>query len=117
MNNEIVFTPSAVLDLLKQIDELSDYDLSISESENKIQLKVGQSVYDVDTHSAEEVQVDQDVVDTVSDVNEDNYEQMAESGDINLNSEEPINSGVLRTIADALLIGGMIKLTSNMLKK
>ena len=105
--NEIVLTPAALLDILQQIDELSEYPVSISESADAIQLSVGDSSYTISTAAAESVTVPNDVVDAVREVNDETYEQ--------LDTSEDIEAGLLKEIVKTLLVGGMVRLTGKLL--
>lgn len=105
--NEIVLTPAALLDILQQIDELSEYPISVSEQSNGIKLSIGDSVYDISTAKAEPVEVPKDVVDTVRDVNDETYDQLGEADDV--------EAGILKEIVKSLLVGGMVRLTTKLL--
>lgn len=118
--NEILFTPSAVFDLLQNIDELSEYDLEIIETSNgKIQLRVGESLYNIDTSSATDIRVDKSVVDDVKEVNSSEYESDIDSSytaDM-VSVDDEIISGVFKEVAKTLLVGGLVRLTSKLLRK
>lgn len=113
---DIVFTPSGLLELLVQIDELKDVNIGISETvDGDLQLQVGDSTYILDTADATTVDVDESVVDVVQDVNEDAYDALEASGDIGFD-EEPVEGGLIKSLAKTLLLGGMVKLTAKLLK-
>ena len=44
----ILFTPAAVLDLLTQIRELEDYEISLIQSDDKVGIKIGKSNYRIE---------------------------------------------------------------------
>ena len=112
MNQETIFTASAVLDLLMQIDELKDYDIDLRESDSgDISLTIGDSVYDLNTDAAE-VEVEPEVVDEVSDINEENLSELENSANVEL---YPVESGVLKELAKTLMIGGIVRLTKKLL--
>lgn len=112
--DEIVFTPAAVLNLLTQIEELKDYNIEINDGvEGRLQVIVGDSVYEVDTNNIVEVAVDESAVADVEDANQDAYASLAESGEVEL---QPVESGILKQIAKTLLVGGLVRLTSKLLK-
>lgn len=114
MMDEIVFTPAAVLDLLTQIEELKDYEIGIKDRvSGKLQVIVGESIYTIDTNNVSEIHVDESTVNDVEDVNQDAYSSMSDSGEVEL---EPINSGVITQLAKTLLVGGLVRLTSKLLK-
>lgn len=113
----ILFTPAALLDLLSQIDELKSIDVGITETlDGLLQLQVGNSTYIIDATSATRVSVDSSVLDTVDDANMQAYEELASSGNIELNTLNPISSGVLKELAKTLLVGGMVRLSAKLLK-
>ena len=112
MNHETVFTASAVLDLLMQIDELRDYNIDLFESgSGDISLTIGNSVYNLGG-GATEVEVEPEVVDEVSDINEDNLSELESSADVEL---YPVESGVLKELAKTLMVGGIVRLTKKLL--
>lgn len=113
--NDIVFTPAALLDLLNQIDELKDLDLGITETiDGKIQLQVGDSIYEITSDDAEVVEVPEEVVDSVEEINEDAYRELVESDSFE-ESEETIESGLIKEAIKSLLLGGAIKLIKKLM--
>lgn len=114
----ILFTPASLIDLLSKIDELSGYDVGVTETlDGKLQLIVGDSVYVIDDAEITNISVDESVEDAVEDANDEAYENLDESIDVGLESEvEPIESGVLKEIAKTLLVGGIVRLGSKLLK-
>lgn len=113
--NELVFTPAAVLDLLSQIDELKNVDVGITETfDDKLQVVVGDSIYEIENSNVTDIRVDKEVVEEVADTNQQAYDDMAESGEIELN--EPIESGIIKQVAKTLLVGGLVRLGANLLK-
>lgn len=112
--DELVFTPASLLDLLSQIDELKDLNVGLTETiDGKIQLQVGDSVYIIGD-SAESIQVDEQVIEDVSNLNEDTYNDLAVSGQFE--DDQPIESGIIAELAKTLLIGGVARLTAKYLK-
>lgn len=112
-----LFTPSAVLDMLSQIDEFSDMAMDISETvDGQISLRIGDSTYYIENKDENDIQVDDAVVDEVDDINIENYENLGEGIDV-LFDAEPVESGLIKEIAKTLLIGGMVRLTGKLLKK
>ena len=111
---QLVFTPAAVLDLLSKIEELSEYDIHLDESGSDIRLQIGNSSYTLNTSDATDVEVDEEVVDQVDDINEDTYDDMEASGD--LESLEPVESGVIKELAKTLLVGGLVRLADKLVR-
>ena len=65
-DSKLVFTASSVLDLLLQIDELSDKDISLTESsDNRYTLNIGETKYTIARDALTEIVVDSNVVDQV----------------------------------------------------
>lgn len=114
-NSEMLFTPAAVLGLLAQIDELKDKNVGITEAiDGKIQIQVGNSIYYLNDDSVTDVQVDETVVDTVDDVNQSAYQELTDSGEIDI--QEPVESGILKELGKSLMLGGLIRLSGKLLK-
>lgn len=114
---QIVFTPAALLELLTQIEELQDVDIGITESaDGRITLTVGQSTYNIDVSNATEVEVTEDIVETVEQVNDDTYTELDESGEVSLSDVETVQSGIIKEAIKSLLLGGMIRLSTKLLK-
>ena len=115
--NEVMFTSVAVLDLLLQIDELNDYDIGLSETQDgNLQLQVGTSTYIINNNDTTTISVDDEIVDEISETAEDAYEDLlddtAELSEFNNDDtadDIPIEGGLLKDVAKSLLLGGMIK--------
>lgn len=112
--DEVVFTPAAILDFLTQIDELSDKSIELTEQDSTINVMIGNSVYQLNTESAEDIVVDESVVEQVAEVNDEAYDELEASGSVDLS--EPVESGIIKSIAKSLLLGGMIRLAPKLLK-
>lgn len=115
--NEIVFTPVAVLDLLRQIDELSEFDIEMVESlKGDIQLRVGESLYNIETDDTDEVPVPDSAIEDIKQINEDEYEDIFDEIE-DVYETGTISSGVIKEVAKTLLVGGLVRLTSKLLRK
>lgn len=112
----LVFTPAGLLELLLKIDELKDYNITILETiDGKIQLQIGDSIYELDSSESTDVEVDEDVIEEVEDVNVETYQSLED--DISFETgEDVVESGFLKEAAKALLLGGMIKLSAKLIK-
>ena len=114
--DNVVFTPASVLSLLTKIDELKDVNIGMTETmDGKLQLSVGESIYELEPEVDTNVQVDDSVVDKIEDVNQQTYEDLAEDGEVEL--QEEVTGGVLKEIAKTLLLGGIVRLTGKMLRE
>lgn len=113
----LVFTPSAVLDLLMNIEELKELDISLTETlDNKLILSVGDSDYVLEDKEAEVVEVEPEVVEEVESTNIENYQDMIEDSVIE-NDNDIIEGGILKEAAKSLLLGGLIRFASKRLLK
>ena len=120
MNNEILFTPAALLDFLLQIDELAEYEISVREANGNVMIQIGDSSYTIDTDTAQEVEVTPDVVDEVAEINDSTYEEVANTEYTqtpDIPADAPIEGGLIREILKTLAVGGMVRLTGKMLGK
>lgn len=113
----IVFTPSALLSLLYQIDELKDKEIGIYESiDGGIRLSIGDSTYEISLDNVTDVDVDEEVVEEVEDVNVSAYEDMMDDQDMDIDiNDQPVESGLLKEIAKTLFVGGLVRLGKKML--
>ena len=108
--DELVFTPSAVLGLLAQIPELEDLDLQIDEQPDSVILTIGDNRYELESSPDSEVTVDDDAIEEISDINDEGYE------DIETDTSESIEGGVIKELAKTLMLGGLIRLTGKAVK-
>ena len=112
---ELLFTPAAVLSLLTKIEELSEYHIGITETlDGMIQIQVGESIYILDDNSATDITVDDSVVNTIEQANVEEYINLADEGEIDL--QEPVESGILSELAKTVLVGGLVRLGGKALK-
>jgi len=115
-NNEILFTTAGLLDFLRQIDELSDKDISIDETGSTIVVTIGESAYEIDTNQASDVEVPDEVVEEVADVADEAYAELGEDGvEIDNPEEEPVEGGIISELLKTLAVGGMVRLTGKVL--
>lgn len=112
----IIFTPASLLEILDQIDELKDYSIGVTETfDNKIQIQIGDSTYQIETEGTEEVEVPQETIDKVEEVNEDAYENLIDGSDFEEINEEVVEGGIIKEAIKSLLLGGAIKLIKKLL--
>ena len=120
---QLLFTPASLLSILTQIDELRDKEIEITENlDNTLQLRIGESVYVINEEQPVEFEVDEEVVEQVEELNEDTYIDLQESGDIDMDfvteideDSTAVEGGILSELFKTLAIGGMVRLTTNML--
>jgi hypothetical protein len=113
----ILFTPSALLDFLIQIDELKDKVVSVTETaDGDVQVEIGDSAYIVKTDSAKDVDVEQQAAEQVADLNMDAYSDIVEeNSDANF-EDVNVEAGILAEIAKTLAIGGLARLNGKAVK-
>lgn len=119
-SSQVVFTPAAVLDLLTQIDELADQNISLTETLNgKIQISIGSSDYIIEPNTTD-IEVDDEVVEAIDEENTSAYEEIVDSGQAGMIDDtdtEPIEGGILKDIGKSLLLGGLIRFAGKHLLK
>lgn len=118
MEGQILFTPSSLLDLLTKIEELKGLDVGVTESVNgDMYIKVGESSYKIDTSNVTDIRVEDDVVETIEDVNEETYSNLGESDEVVLEDDpDKIESSIIKELAKTLLLGGMVRLSAKWLR-
>lgn len=110
----IVFTPASLLEILSMIDEISEYELGLTETlDGNYQLQIGDSIYLIETDNTSVIDVEESVVSEVDNINQDTYEDLEDSGVVE--TLEPIESGLLKEAVKSFLLGGAIKLAAKML--
>lgn len=119
-NNEILLTPAALLDFLRQVDELADKDISVDETGSTITITIGESTYGIDLNKAEEIEVPDEIVEEVSDVADEAYAELGESGveftEV-ADTEEVVEGGIIKETLKTLAVGGLVRLTGKILGK
>lgn len=117
-NNEILLTPAALLDFLRQVDELSDKDISVDETGSSLTVTIGESSYGIDLNQAEAVEVPEDVVEEVSAVADEAYAELGESGvELTEIEDDVVEGGIITEALKTLAIGGLVRLTGKLLGK
>lgn len=117
-NNEILLTPAALLDFLRQVDELADKDISVDDTGSALNITIGDSSYSIDFNQAEEVEVPDEVVDEVADINESTYEELddVEYTEVS-DDDEVVEGGLIKEALKTLAIGGLVRLASKIIGK
>lgn len=117
-NNEILLTPAALLDFLRQVDELADKDISVDETGSTLTVTIGESTYGIDLNQAETVEVPDEVVDEVSDVADEAYAELGEAGvDITDADEDVVEGGLISEALKTLAVGGLVRLAGKIMGK
>lgn len=115
-NNEILLTPAALLDFLRQVDELADKDISVDDTGSALNITIGDSSYSIDFNQAEEVEVPTEVVDEVAEINENTYEEIDDVEYTEVSDEEEVvEGGIIKEVLKTLAVGGMVRLAGKVL--
>jgi len=113
MDEQIVLTPSAVVALLSQIEELTGASISIQETADGMLLEVNGNMYDVQGDTS--IEVEDEIIDAIDDANEEGYAELEEE-DV-LVEGEPVEGGIIKELAKTLLVGGLVRLTKDAVMK
>ena len=107
--DETVFTTSALIEILSQIEELQDYEISVTEQNGAVQISIGDSVYKIN-QPTETVAIPEEALAEVSEINDAVYD------DFGGEPVEEVTSGIIRETLKTLLVGGAVRLVTNILK-
>ena len=117
-NDEILLTSAALLDFLRQVDELADKDISVDETGSTLSVTIGESTYGIDLNQAETVEVPDEVVDEVADVADESYADLGESGvDVTDIDEDVVEGGIISEALKTLAVGGLVRLAGKIMGK
>lgn len=113
--SQILFTPSSLVDFLTQVDELKDVNIGVNDDGENVSISVGDSTYEINPKSVTDIDVSDDDVDQAFQANESNYDELEESGSIEIN--DSVESGIIKQLLKTLAIGGIVRLAAKELKK
>lgn len=113
--SQILFTPSSLVDFLTQVDELKDVNIGVNDDGEKVSISIGDSTYEINPKSFTDIDVSDDDVDQVCQANESNYDELEESGSIEI--DDSVESGIIKQLLKTLAIGGIVRLAAKELKK
>jgi len=116
-NNEILFTPAALLDFLRQVDELADKDIAVSDTADGVTITIGSSTYSIDSADASDIEVPDEVVEEVGEINENTYEELDDVEYTELDEDETVEGGLIKEALKTLAVGGLVRLTAKLLGK
>lgn len=126
--NEVIFTSAAVLDLLLQIDELSDYTIGMTETlDGDLQLQVGNSIYLIDSQDSKIIRVEDQIVGEIEITTEEAYDEILQDvevesdlpsyDEVDAEADDVVEGSFIKDIAKSLALGGLIRFaTKNLLK-
>ena len=113
--NELVFTPAGILELLSQVDELKDYNISVVETlDGQLQLQIGDSTYQLSSPAVPEVEVQPEVVEQVEAINQEAYSELNED---EYEVSDTIEGGLISEFVKAVKLGGMLRLAAKVIPK
>lgn len=114
---QILLTPATLLSILVQIDELQNKDIRLSEHpDGSLGLTIGTSDYHIHPDNIIEVPTSEEYVEDVEDANEEEYQELADAGEVELSSEI-VEGGILKELAKTLMVGGLVRLSDKLLHK
>lgn len=113
--DQILFTPSAVLGLLSEIDELNEFDINAEESEDGMRVTIGESTYNIVADNAVEIEIDDEAAQDVEEANEIGYEELEDSN-FEVEDEAPVEGGLVKELLKTLALGGLVRMTKNALQ-
>lgn len=121
-----LFTAPAVLDFLSKIPELEGADLGVQEvPDGSVTFLINNTVYTIDTSQAEELEVDDQTLETIAEVSDEGHDQLYNDlSENDANSEfdiasegELVEGGIIKNAIKSLLLGGMIRFANKHLLK
>lgn len=113
--SQILFTPSSLVDFLTQIDELKSVNIGVNDDGENVSISIGDSTYEINPKSVTDIDVSDDAVDQACQANESNYDELEESGSIEI--DDSVESGIIKQLLKTLAIGGIVRLAAKELKK
>ena len=120
--DEVVFTSGALLDLLSQIDELKGKNIALGTAPGRTpELYIDDTTYRLSESGVEDIEVDKETVRDVATLSNETFDEIESRGEpVKDNYEdedlEPVESGIVKQAIKTLLIGGLVRLTSKLLK-
>lgn len=120
---EVVFTSGALLDLLSQIDELKGKNIALGTAPGRTpELYIDDTTYRLSESGVEDIEVDKETVRDVATLSNETFDEIESRGEpVKDNYEdedlEPVESGIVKQAIKTLLIGGLVRLTSKLLKQ
>lgn len=113
--SQILFTTSSLVDFLTQVDELKDVNIGVNDDGENVSISIGDSTYQINPKSVTNIDVSDDDLDQACQANESNYDELEESGSIEVNYS--VESGIIKQLLKTLAIGGIVRLAAKELKK
>ena len=77
-------------------------------------IAIGDTTYSLETDNAVDIDVDEDVVDTIAQENEETYDAIADNVDMEVSTQ--VEGGILTSLTKSLLLGGILRAVPKLLK-
>lgn len=115
--DELLITSAGLIDLLGQLPEFADKDISVYEEPSGIHLQIDDNHYLISDQSAYEIEAPVEVVEDIHEVAEFAQDNLESFGMTNEIVSEDICCGLLGQVVKTLLVGGLVRLTNKLLRK
>lgn len=112
MDESKVLTISGLTTFLTEIEELKGKDISVSEQSDGWVISIGDSDYYLESPEESVVEASADVIDSVDLIDQEGWDAIDD-----VIEEEPIEGGIIKELVKTLAIGGLVRLTKNVLTK
>jgi len=117
MEDQLLFTPAALLSFLLEIEELQGKSIELNETEEGVVVSIDDAQYTILPDTAVEVEVDDEVLDAVGDAAMEGYTSLREDDSIDVDIDnEPVEGGIIKELIKTLAVGGLVRMTTNALK-
>lgn len=119
MEEQILFTPASLLDLLCQVDEFAEFELGVVTGiDGDLILTVGDSQYKIEPDHPLDLEVEPEVAEDVAEQNMSAYEDLVDkSDDVSSGDQEVIESGIYTDTLKNMLVGGLVRMAGKYLKE
>lgn len=118
MDEQILFTPAALLDTLSQVDELKELPIGLSTGlDGELLLQIGDSTYQIEAEKPLDTEVEAEVFEDIAEQNESAYEELVDKSDDIYVDEEIIEGGLYAETIKTMLVGGLVRMAGKYLKE
>lgn len=119
MEEQILFTPASLLDLLCQVDEFAEFEIGVVTGiDGDLILNVGDSQYKIEPDRPLDLEVETEVAEDVAEQNMSAYEDLVDKYDaVSSDNQEVIESGIYTDTLKNMLVGGLVRMAGKYLKE
>lgn len=120
MEEQILFTPASLLDLLCQVDEFAEFEIGVVTGiDGDLILNVGDSQYKIEPDRPLNLEVEPEVAEDVAEQNMSAYEDLVDKYDgvASSDDQEVIESGIYTDTLKNMLVGGLVRMAGKYLKE